>query len=243
MSSIIPHFVCSICEQPCPLDAFYIRKNGNRRAECKACFLARRKANRDWNLDAARAKQRERYHERKENASYIQQRRNYQTQNRDKILLAKAKYRATRRYELSAKQRERYRQNPDYTSQYSRQWRAANRERKNAGERARRLRNWERSSQLSRITKAKRRDHVAGARYRLCDWQALCTWFGDKCLCCHEAKPITVDHVIPLARGGTNTIENLQPLCDRCNKSKGARRTTDYRNPHCLAEFLASIGH
>lgn len=242
MSSIVP-LVCRVCERPCSIDDFYTRANGKRRTDCKACFSARNKARRDFNLDAARAKQRERHHVRKNDHAYIQHRRDYDARNRDKILLGKAKYRATRRDELNAKQRERYRQNPDITTQSSRRWRAANRERKNASERARRMRNWERSSQLTRISKAKRRDHIAGARYRLCDWQALCAWLGGVCLCCHGAEPITVDHVIPLSRGGTNTIGNLQPLCDRCNKSKGARRTTDYRDPAKLALFLASIGH
>lgn len=243
MSSIIPHVVCSICEQSRPIESFYIRENGRRRAECKACFLERRKVKRNADLASAQARQRARHQARKDDPAYIQQRRGHRAKHRDETLVKKAEYRAARRDDLSAKQRERYRKNPDRTKQYCRQWRAANRERKNASERARRLKNWERTSQLTRITKAKRRDRIAGARYQLRDWQAMCDWFGDACLCCHSSAPITVDHVIPLARGGTNTIENLQPLCDKCNKSKGARRATDYRNPVQLAQFLASIGH
>jgi len=29
-----------------------------------------------------------------------------------------------------------------------------------------------------------------------------------------------VDHIIELARGGTNTIDNVQPLCKLCHKHK-----------------------
>ena len=29
-----------------------------------------------------------------------------------------------------------------------------------------------------------------------------------------------VDHIIELARGGTNTIDNVQPLCRLCHKHK-----------------------
>ena len=32
-----------------------------------------------------------------------------------------------------------------------------------------------------------------------------------------------VDHIIELAIGGTNTIDNVQPLCSPCHKAKTAR--------------------
>lgn len=38
---------------------------------------------------------------------------------------------------------------------------------------------------------------------------------------CGETEDLTVDHVIPLARGGTNAFENMQVLCLDCNLRKG----------------------
>ena len=51
----------------------------------------------------------------------------------------------------------------------------------------------------------------------------------DRCkgLCTHCGKEIkigedfTVEHVIPLSKGGTNEFENLVSLCEDCNKEKG----------------------
>ena len=33
----------------------------------------------------------------------------------------------------------------------------------------------------------------------------------------------TVDHIIPLAMGGTNEVSNLMPSCKPCNSSRGSR--------------------
>ena len=44
--------------------------------------------------------------------------------------------------------------------------------------------------------------------------------------CCHhfEYRHLEVDHVVPKAKGGQDTDENLQLLCSSCNRIKGPRR-------------------
>jgi 5-methylcytosine-specific restriction endonuclease McrA len=50
------------------------------------------------------------------------------------------------------------------------------------------------------------------------------------CLACgsHEPEALTVDHIVPLSLRGSNAITNVQPLCEPCNNTKGAR-VRDYR--------------
>jgi 5-methylcytosine-specific restriction endonuclease McrA len=43
------------------------------------------------------------------------------------------------------------------------------------------------------------------------------------------APALSPDHVVPLSRGGTNTIENIQPLCPPCNRWK-RDKSIDFRN-------------
>jgi hypothetical protein len=41
------------------------------------------------------------------------------------------------------------------------------------------------------------------------------------CGLCGSEQDLTIDHVIPLAEGGTNDEQNLRVLCQRCNFRKG----------------------
>ena len=47
-----------------------------------------------------------------------------------------------------------------------------------------------------------------------------------ECPCCKEPiirqTDLSIDHIIPKAHGGADTIDNLQPMHRRCNCSKGA---------------------
>jgi 5-methylcytosine-specific restriction endonuclease McrA len=43
---------------------------------------------------------------------------------------------------------------------------------------------------------------------------------GFACVYCGSEEFISIDHVTPLSRGGSNTDENLQAVCAFCNMSK-----------------------
>jgi 5-methylcytosine-specific restriction endonuclease McrA len=63
------------------------------------------------------------------------------------------------------------------------------------------------------------------------EWQELKKKYNYTCLRCGRREPeitLTQDHIQPLSCGGSNTIDNIQPLCKSCNSSKG-KKNTDYR--------------
>lgn len=47
-----------------------------------------------------------------------------------------------------------------------------------------------------------------------------------------------IDHVVPLARGGTDDMENLVPCCAHCNTEKGAKRLDEWRENFLIADEL-----
>lgn len=68
-----------------------------------------------------------------------------------------------------------------------------------------------------------------GGTYTASEWVDLCKHYNNRCLCCNRSDiELTVDHVVPVSRGGTNSIDNIQPLCTCCNLKKGTK-TIDYR--------------
>ena len=98
---------------------------------------------------------------------------------------------------------------------------------------AHRRKDMETHKEQRNINAAKRRARKAQATgsHTVEEWKDLCAYYKYTCLCCGRREPeicLSPDHVVPLARGGTNSIDNIQPLCRRCNQSKHAR-TIDYR--------------
>ena len=52
-----------------------------------------------------------------------------------------------------------------------------------------------------------------------------------KCTGCNYSIPfrnITIDHIVPISKGGTDQKENLQLLCNACNSTKGARSQSEF---------------
>lgn len=91
------------------------------------------------------------------------------------------------------------------------------------------IKRW-RSNNLAWREKAKlwahnRRARIAksGGAFTVKEWTDLCRKYHHRCAMCHKKRKLTQDHIIPLSKGGSNFISNIQPLCHSCNSKKGAK--------------------
>ena len=83
----------------------------------------------------------------------------------------------------------------------------------------------------------KRQEYREGMLYQLCERFGFdapkCMWLG-----CEITEYIEIDHVIPEACGGANTIDNYQLLCRKHNASKGKRLGFDFRLAYVALESM-----
>lgn len=79
----------------------------------------------------------------------------------------------------------------------------------------------------SKATYARRKGALGRCSFE--QLEARIAFYGWKCAYCKVAPYEHLDHVIPLARGGTNFPANIRPSCKRCNMSKGAKLLSEWK--------------
>lgn len=60
-------------------------------------------------------------------------------------------------------------------------------------------------------------------------WDDILGKYNNRCLRCGSTEKIQMDHVVSISNGGRHDVDNVQPLCQKCNCSKG-KKNIDYRN-------------
>lgn len=123
--------------------------------------------------------------------------------------------------------------NLDRIREKDRRWYDNNRERKRSSQRRWLMKNRDRA--IANAHRYRTKKSNAGGSYTHQQWHALCLQYDSRCLRCGRADvPLTADHVLPVSRGGSSDISNIQPLCKSCNSAKGSRHI-DYRTKPLLS--------
>lgn len=130
--------------------------------------------------------------------------REYGQNNKESILVNKREYRSTRKEKLAADNKVCREENYEKIEAQREEYNRVNRDEI-------------RTRDINRI--AKRR--LAEGSHTTAEWKARKDEFNNTCPGCGDSDVLlTRDHVVSLHTGGTNYIDNIFPLCRRCNSSK-----------------------
>lgn len=189
-----------------------------RRAASGACLeCEKRWAKPKENTEKEKQRKRKWYEENKEKARLSSQRF-----SKRKSSIEKQKERHREWYEKNRE--EKMRQNKEWAKknksrfrEYTKRWRGKN-------------------PHYSSVSNQKRRGFLENAegRYSQSDLEDLFSRQKGRCAFCgcriseSGKKRYHADHVVPLAKGGSNWITNIQLLCKSCNLSKGAKDPVEW---------------
>lgn len=152
-------------------------------------------------------------------SAVLRQKKQYNAKNAELIAMQTKSYRERNDEVIKAQKREHYIRNKESISAKSRDYYERNTERFTAYNRARKAR--KRSAQGSHTAK--------DVSFIFDSQRGLCANCKARLFKSGKQK-FHVDHIMPLARGGSNGKENLQCLCPACNLSKNAKDPISWAN-------------
>jgi len=199
--------ICKQCGESKPISDYFIDRKGYATPYCDICKKAKGRAyhaaNRD-RLNAVSCK--------------------WQRENPEKAREQSRRYYSRNRQVINQRDRLKRQVDPDYNASRCREWRLKNPEQ----DRDVQSRYRQTHLELVRVADSRRASRRRGAvgTYTAAQWEALKASFDYRCLLCGKGEPeirLTVDHIVPVSRGGSNNIDNLQPLCRSCNSHKYAK--------------------
>lgn len=221
--------VCSSCKESKSFSEF-----SRSRSPCKACrVIASRKYRKEH---PEKVRETNRKWERANPEKRKAQRVRYVQKNKEKILVQAKKYRDSKRRtnadSVLAYHRAWRQKNPKKVALYAKKYRESNPEKVREFCRAWSKQNlewWRLKSHRRRAQKTNSMleaitDRDIELKFSL--WHYHCAY----CLLPQELLPakLTIDHVVPLCRGGQHTIDNIVPACSRCNSSKGKKLVSEW---------------
>ena len=242
---------CSKCTQTKLLDFFAKQASCQygRRPECKDCAASANRVYRLANLKSIKAKKRAAYLANLETVKVKS--RLYYLENTEERKKASRAYYAANREKQNAQTKVYSQAHRAESKIYKDAHYEANKKKQNAQKRLHYAANTLRLNAVSRAYQKshpevaskgnqKRRAMKVGNGVFVVTAKELKKIRKSLCIYCGAPGPSHVDHVIPLARGGRHSIGNLQPLCGRCNMSKGSsfyivfRVRADARKQDCV---------
>lgn len=160
---------------------------------------------------------------------------NAKPENRAMAVARVAKWRNANPKKYENQKKKQYRINKHQMNARVQEWRSKNRERHNAQNRDWAKRNKDKI--LAKTHKRRAMQRNARGKWGAGDLVLLRKVLGKTCMRCGSKDRISIDHVVPITKGGTNYPANLQFLCRSCNSGKN-NRTKEHRSRQQITHIL-----
>lgn len=157
-------------------------------------------------------------------------------------------WRAANRERNNESQRNRYHADTEKSRTYKREEARRNREQRKAYAVKRRAENYDRVLEIERASRTRNKEKnrpaknarqqirnrkVQGATHIIAA-KDLRRLYSQPCAECGTMQNLSIDHIIPLSRGGSHSVGNMMTLCRSCNASKNARTIMEWRQAKTL---------
>lgn len=231
---------CNKCKQTLPLENFgkHSYTSDRLRAWCKVCNYQASKKYRENNREKVRETQRK-----------------WAAKNKDKKAAWDKAYYEKNKDARSAYYKKWREENLDHTKAYSKKYREENKERKaitdrnwsqankdkvNANARRYRQRHPEKQNEIHRNYNKKnpelwrtiaqnRRARKLENGISLVTAKDIRAILSNPCFYCGSKDRLTLDHIVPISRGGRHSIGNLLSACRSCNSKKHNKFITEWK--------------
>lgn len=230
--------ICTVCGEKKPLTEYHKRKEvkDGHRSACKTCISKqaqkRYRLNRERLLEQTNRYYRENKERRqrycRDNKGRIsKQRKQHYHENKEEICERQKQYNLGNKERISKRDRQYYHENKERICKQKKQYYRENK--KEICKYQRGYRQSERGHVASATGRHRRYSREAASKVNLTAKQFqrilknqrhICNICGKKFT---KSRPPTIDHIIPLSKGGGLTSNNIQVLCKRCNCKKHAK--------------------
>jgi 5-methylcytosine-specific restriction endonuclease McrA len=138
----------------------------------------------------------------------------YQDSNREKVRKTNREYSRNNKDANKARSKAWYESNKDKALENSKKWQQENRDKTN---------------NYKLANRHKRRAMIKESGVYLVTGRDLSKIRRQSCVYCGSKDDITIEHIIPITRGGTHSIGNLTSACRSCNFSKSGKFIMEWR--------------
>ncbi len=90
---------------------------------------------------------------------------------------------------------------------------------------------WDKSNPVRRLAiynRYRAREKAAPGHFTEEDWSKQYKLQNGKCFYCNKIKKLTIDHKVPLSRGGSNCPDNIVLACLSCNCKKNDKTIEEF---------------